>query len=128
MPISDPQQRKTYYKLSLYVDPEGAFTTNTKIILDQNSTSVVQPDVIAPTIQLSGTSSVSIYGDANYTYTASASATNTSPRYGREMQREFSRQLIGSGRNLALSIEDSSTNASFTLDTAVIEYALNNRL
>ena len=44
------------------------------------------------------------------------------------MQREFSRQLIGSGRNLALSIEDSSTNASFTLDTAVIEYALNNRL
>jgi hypothetical protein len=128
MPISDPQQRKTYYKLSLYVDPEGSFTTDTKIILDQNSTSVVQPDVIAPTIQLSGTSSVSIYGDANYTYTASASATNDSPRYGREMQREFSRQLIGSGRNLALSIEDSSTNASFTLDTAVIEYALNNRL
>ena len=128
MPINDPQQRKTFYKLALYVDPEGAFTTTTKIILDQNLPTVVQPPVISPTIQLSGTSSVAIYGDENYVYTASGSATNTSPRYGSEIQKEYSRQLVGSGRNFALSIEDNSTNRSFTLDTAVIEYSVNDRI
>ena len=128
MPINDPQQRKTFYKLALYVDPEGAFTTTTKIILDQNLPTVVQPPVISPTIQLSGTSSVAIYGDENYVYTASGSATNTSPRYGSEIQMEYSMQLVGSGRNFALSIEDNSTNRSFTLDTAVIEYSVNDRI
>ena len=128
MPINDPQQRKTFYKLALYVDPEGSFTTTAKIILDQNLPSVIQPDVISPTIQLSGTSSVAIYGDENYIYTTSSSTSSTAPRYGSEMQREYSRQLTGSGRNLALSIEDNSTNKSFTLDTAVIEYSVNDRL
>ena len=128
MPINDPQQRKTFYKLALYVDPEGSFTTTAKIILDQNLPSVIQPDVISPTIQLSGTSSVAIYGDENYIYTTSSSTSSTAPRYGAEMQREYSRQLTGSGRNLALSIEDNSTNKSFTLDTAVIEYSVNDRL
>lgn len=128
MPINDPQQRKTFYKLALYVDPEGSFTTTAKIILDQNLPSVIQPDVISPTIQLSGTSSVAIYGDENYVYTTSSSTSSTAPRYGSEMQREYSRQLTGSGRNLALSIEDNSTNKSFTLDTAVIEYSVNDRL
>ena len=128
MPINDPQQRKTFYKLALYIDPEGSFTTTAKIILDQNLPSVIQPPVISPTIQLSGTSSVAIYGDENYVYTTSSSTSNTAPRYGSEMQREYSRQLTGSGRNLALSIEDNSTNKSFTLDTAVIEYSVNDRL
>ena len=128
MPINDPQQRKTFYKMALYIDPEGAFTTTSKIILDQNLPGAVQPPVISPTIQLSGTASVAIYGDENYIYTTSSSTSSTAPRYGSEMQREFSRQLVGSGRNLAISIEDSSTNPSFTLDTAVIEYAVNDRL
>ena len=128
MPINDPQQRKTFYKLALYVDPEGSFTTTTKIMLDQNLPSVIQPPVISPTIQLSGTSSVAIYGDENYVYTTSSSTSSTAPRYGAEMQREYSRQLTGSGRNLALSIEDNSTNKSFTLDTAVVEYSVNDRL
>tara|TARA_R100001082_G_scaffold15208_1_gene7797 strand:+ start:241 stop:2157 length:1917 start_codon:yes stop_codon:yes gene_type:complete len=128
MPINDPQQRKTFYKIALYIDPDGAFTTTSKIILDQNLPGAVQPPVISPTIQLSGTASVAIYGDENYLYTTSSSTSTTAPRYGSEMQREFSRQLVGSGRNLAISIEDSSTNPSFTLDTAVVEYAVNDRL
>ncbi len=128
MPINDPQQRKTFYKMSLYIDPEGSFTTTSKIILDQNLPSVVQPPVISPIIQLSGTASVAIYGDENYVYTSSSSTSITAPRYGSEIQKEYARQLIGSGRNFAISIEDNSTNASFTLDTAVVEYSVNDRL
>lgn len=116
MPINDPQIRKTFHRLTLFVDPDGLFEFELSIRLDFEPPSVIQPDSIMVTT--SGTS-VSLYGGSGTVYGVSL--------YGQVLEKEYRNLIIGSGRTFAIRIEDNSTNASFTLDTAVLEYATNER-
>jgi len=119
MPISDPQVRKTFYKMTLYAEPTGNMSLDVNIKYDFASASnnrVVQP----ATQQISGTgSSVFIFG-------ASDAVFNTAT-FGGELDKIYTSNVIGSGKTVALRLEDLSTNPTFTLDTALLEYSQEDR-
>lgn len=119
MPINDPQIRKTFYKLTLYLTPTGTTSVDLSMIYDFNSDTTIQPPT--QTISSTGTS-VFLYGASDAIYNASGGAT-----YGGELDKIYNTNIIGSGKTVAIRISDFSTNATFTLDTAVLEYRQNDR-
>lgn len=121
MPITDPQTRKTAYKLTLYTEPQGNMELDFRLLFDfdsGNDTRVVQPQpiTIGQTIA-GGAGAVAIFGTAVF---------GTSI-FGGKLKKVYTENLIGSFHTVAMRIEDTSTNPSFTLDTAVLEYRQNDR-
>jgi len=121
MPIDDPQLRKSIYKMSLYVDTTGNFNVDVDFNFDlfkiKNFNDQIQP----PTINLQSSSS------GVFTYGSSGSLYGTST-YGSELDKLYNTPVIGSGKTFSFRIEDNSTNPSFSLDTAVFEYATYDRM
>lgn len=119
MPISDPQIRKTFYKMTLYTDPTGnmELTANLKFdFASPNNRRTLQPN----TITISSTSSgVFEYGAANAVFGTST--------YGGEVDQVYNNNVVGSGKTVAIRIEDFSTNPTFTLDTAILEFTQEDR-
>ena len=199
MPISDPQIRKTFYKMTLYAEPTGNMNLDVNLKYDfasATNTKKIQP----PTFNITSTgnavfefgSSSSVYTDAQ-TFTATAGqtaftlqdvpytvGTNTDKvvvkindvattaftvasvadgdnydvtvtltsgatlddavyveleppavsepaTYGGELDNIYQTNVTGSGKTVALRIEDNSTNPTFTLDTALLEFSQNDR-
>lgn len=116
IPIQDPQIRKTFYKLVLYLEPTGNFGFDTRIILDQSEPNIIQPNFI--TVDAQGTQAF-VYGAVSATYGTAI--------YGQEFEKEYVNNVVGSGKTVAIRVDDESTTSSFTLDTAVIEFATNER-
>jgi hypothetical protein len=119
MPVSDPLIRKTFYKLTTYVDPKGSFSVDLALKYDftrYNNLEVLQPNVI--NITSSGVS-VFEYGSSTATY---GTAT-----YGGELDKVYQNQIVGSGKTVSIRIEDNTTNPTFTLDTALLEFTQNDR-
>ena len=114
MPISDPLVRKTFYKLALYIDASGSFSSTVSLKYDDGSTTVVQPSPI--TISSSG-QAVVLYG----------SSTFGSGTYGTPLDVIYNSNVVGSGKTVKLRIEDSTTGANYRLDTALLEYSNNDR-
>ena len=119
MPLSDPQMRKSFYKMTLYAEPTGSMSLDLNVKYDFGSstnTGVIQP--ATQSVESTGTS-VFIFGDSNSVF-------NTST-YGGELDKIYSTNIIGSGKTIAIRIEDNSTNPTFTLDTALLEFRQNDR-
>ncbi len=119
MPLTDPQLRKTFYKMTLYAEPTGSMSLDVNLKFDfasGTSTAVVQPQTI--TVSSTG-NSVFLYGG-----TGSVFGTAT---FGGELDAVYNTNVIGSGKTIALRIEDNSTNPTFTLDTALLEFRQNDR-
>ena len=121
MPITDPQIRKTLYKLTLYAEPTGTMLldVNFKIDFDtKNDPGIVQPNTIQIGASGGGVSlfgaSTSIYGGAGVTF-------------GGNLDKIYKENVIGSFKTVAMRITDNSTNPTFTLDTAVLEYRQHDR-
>lgn len=112
MPITDPQLRKTLYRMTLYVNPTGVFRLQCGIKFDFdriNGQAVIQP----PTFIISGTSGgVALWGTAKWNEFF----------YGGVIDKIYSNQLVGSGKTFAVRFDDNSTNPSHTLDAAIFEY------
>ena len=121
MPITDPQIRKTLYKLTLYAEPTGTMNldVNFKIDFDtKNDPGVIQP----PTIEIGATGGgVSLFGASTSVYGGS------SVTYGGNLDKIYKENLVGSFKTVAMRITDNSTNPTFTLDTAVLEYRQHDR-
>ena len=115
MPINDPQVRKTFYKLDLYLKPEGAFTCDASIKLDRNDANVIQPAAFT----ITGTGGGAVFGSTESIFGTSL--------YSSPNDETYKNNLIGSGKTVALRIEDNSANASFTLDTAILEFTTEDR-
>ena len=193
MPITDPQIRKTMYKLTLYAEPTGQMDLDVDFTLDfdsKNDLAVVQPSTLsigtaaAPTVTalvngattsdtlvtvdnnvgtiaigqtvvgtgISGTvkvtgvtdqqniildTAVSLADNTSLTfitpsasgvflYGAAASLYGTAT-YGGTLDKIYKENLIGSFKTVAMRITDDSTNPTFTLDTAVLEYRQHDR-
>ena len=119
MPISDPQVRKTLYKMTLYAEPTGNMEIDVNIKYDfdiKTGNGIIQPPTDA--ITSSGTS-IFLYG--------STSAVYGTATYGGQLDNVYNLNLVGSGKTLAIRIEDNSTNPTFTLDTALLEFRQNDR-
>lgn len=120
MPITDPQKRKTLYKMALYIDTIGTFSIDATFLFDITSVANYNRAVRAPTIVINNPSgSVFFYGSPTSIYGVST--------YGAEIDKVYDTPLIGSGKTFAFRIEDNSTNPSFTLDTAVFEFKEHDR-
>jgi hypothetical protein len=123
MPIGDPQVRKTMYKTVWYINPTGSLGLDFNIKFDFESSSrnnVIQPN----TIRVAGTAgSVGFFGTgALFGATAPPAAS-----FGSVLEKIYPTNVIGSGNTVALRIVDYSSNPTFTLDTAVLEYKTNDR-
>ena len=119
MPLSDPQLRKSFYKITLYAKPTGPMDLGLNIKYDfdtRTNTGVVQP----PTQRIEST------GTAVFLYGSSSSVFNTAT-FGGELDVVYNTNIVGSGKTIALRVEDNSTNPTFTLDTALLEYRQNDR-
>tara|TARA_E500000305_G_scaffold109871_1_gene116021 strand:- start:1714 stop:3336 length:1623 start_codon:yes stop_codon:yes gene_type:complete len=116
MPIQDPTIRKTFYKMGLYLDPEGAVTATVNLKYDLGNASVIQPATVS--VVTTGSSLV-YYNSADSTYDTS--------KYSGDFDNLYNNNVIGSGKTVAIRIEEESTNPSFRLDTAVLEYSVETR-
>jgi hypothetical protein len=123
MPITDPQIRKTMYKLTLYANPTGTMnvSVNFKIDFDAgNDPSVIQPPAITVSSAAAG-GGISLFGASTSVYGGSGVT------YGGVLDKIYKQNLVGSFKTVAMRITDNSTNPTFTLDTAVLEYSQHDR-
>lgn len=119
MPLADPQMRKSFYKMTLYAEPTGSMSLDLNIKYDfgtSTNTGVIQPS----------TQSIESTGNAVFIFGESNSVFNTAT-YGGELDNVYNTNIIGSGKTIAIRIEDNSTNPTFTLDTALLEFRQNDR-
>jgi hypothetical protein len=114
LPLTDPRVRKTFYKLTTYLNPEGSIsgTVAPKLNFDQIGT--IQP----PTIGLENTA------DSPFFY---GSAVFGTAQYGGKLTYSFSAQMIGSGLTISLQYAFESITPPFSLDAITIEYLNNDR-
>ena len=123
MPITDPQIRKTMYKLTLYAQPTGTMNVdvNFKIDFDAgNDPSVIQPPTITVSSSAAG-GGISLFGASTSIYGGSGVT------YGGVLDQIYKENLVGSFKTIAMRLTDNSTNPTFTLDTAVLEYRQHDR-
>jgi hypothetical protein len=112
--VLDPRIRKTFYKLTTYVDPEGSITGTVTPKLDFDEPNLAQP---AP-IGLTNTTGVAaFYGVSTF----------GSGVYGGKLRYAFTSQLVGSGFTFSLQYTFESTDPPFSLDAVTIEFASNDR-
>jgi hypothetical protein len=114
IPIEDSRIRKTYYKHTLYLNPEADFELTFNMIFDYNQRGVLQP----PPIRFSSEGSVNVlwgtskWGEFNW---------------AGELTRVYPSNVLGSSFVVAFRFYDRSTNPSFTIDTSVLEFTFNDR-
>jgi hypothetical protein len=119
MPINDPQMRKSFYKSTFYIDPTGSLSFDYSVKYDFDKgpeAGVIQPD----------TDTVSTTGNSIFIYGNTSSVFNTAT-FGGSLDKVYTENIIGSGKTIALRIEDTSTNPTFTLDTVLLEFATEDR-
>ena len=109
MPITDPSTRKTLYKGTLFVDPQGAFTISATPRFDFGQEGVIQPGEIALTNSITPVYfyGVGAYGEATF---------------GGSLKFVVETQLVGSGKVIQFQFVSDSTDPPFSLDALVIQY------
>lgn len=119
MPISDPQIRKTFYKLALYAETTGTLSVSMNLDFDLFKVDNYTGGLANTIVISSESTGVFLYGSPSSVYGTST--------YGGALDNVLNTNVIGSGKTVALRIEDSTTNPTFSLDTAVLEYRINER-
>lgn len=114
--MNDPFIRKTFYKLQLYVDPQGSVTTSVNLKLDFDDFGTVQPQTI---LLSNATGNVGFYGNSVSTYGTTSYAT--------KLQKQFKTQVIGSGFTVSLQFVSDSQDPPCSFDAATIEYSTHDR-
>jgi hypothetical protein len=121
MPINDPQIRKTFYKAVWFIDPFGTIDLDFNLKFDFESNtrnSIIQPD----TINIVTTSGSVAFFNQGFQF-----GSNFGHKFGSLIDKIYPVNIIGSGKTVSVRIQDNTTNPSFTLDTAVLEYKTNDR-
>ena len=123
MPITDPEVRKTAYKLTLYTNPTGQMNLKFRLLFNFDSggdNRVQQPEEI----DVGGAGStvgIVLFGSPQSIYGA------TGVTYGAKLKKVYEENLIGSFKTAAMRITSDSTDPPFTLDSAVLQYRQNDR-
>lgn len=114
LPITDPRVRKTFYKLTTYVEPQGSIIGSVSPKLNFDEPNLVQP----PPIFLANTAdSPFIFGTAVY-----GTAT-----YGGKLTYSFTSQMVGSGLTVSLQYGFNEITPPFSMDAITIEFLNNDR-
>jgi hypothetical protein len=118
--FGDPRVRKTFYKLTTFLDPEGSVSGSVTPKIDFDEETSLQPEPLIqpqPVDFDNEADAADFYGSATY---GSAS-------FGGNLQYVFVNQLIGSGFTFSLQYTFDSTDPPFSLDALSIELAANDR-
>ena len=123
MPITDPETRKTAYKLTLYTDPTGQMDLKFRLLFDFDSggdSRIIQPEEISIG-STTGGGGVFLYGNPTAVYGGSTVV------YGSKLKRIYNENLVVSLHTVSMRITSYNTNPPFTLDSAVLQYRQNDR-
>lgn len=112
--MEDPRLRKTFYKLTTFLDPDASVTGVVTPKLDFDEEGVIQP---------SGVNIVSTSGGASY-YGSSEYGFG---RYGAKLRSTFTSQIIGSGYTVSFQFVFDGVDPPFSLDALAVEYLTNDR-
>ena len=113
MPVTDPRIRKTCYKHTVYATVKGLLNLVVALRLDYRASGIIQP----PAFTITSASSEGLYGEGVYGQTT----------FSAPARVQFTDNLVGSGFTMAFRYYDKSTNPSFNLDYAVLEFRENER-
>ena len=114
LPVGDPRIRKTFYKLTTYVNPEGSISGTVSPVLNFGQTSTIQP------VQILLENAI----DAPFFYGAATYGTST---YGGVLTYSFTSQMIGSGLTVSLQYSFENIAPPFSLDAITVEFLNNDR-
>lgn len=115
MPITDPKFRKTIYKHTLYARPAGTLNLTCRLKFDYNQTNASQ----SPAFSVDTEFGAYIYGSPTTLYGTAV--------YGSLTQEQYYNNTVGSGFVVAVRYYNNSTDPSFNLNFAVLEYRQNER-
>ena len=115
IPLQDPEVRKTIYKGTTYLDVNGSFDLEYSLKFDFDQPDGVQPD-----------STLTTDSAASVTYGEGVFGTSL---FGNKQKAIYEVQTVGSGFTVSLLYETtgSGTDAVFSIDSATLEYAVNDR-
>ena len=115
IPLQDPEVRKTIYKGTTYLDVNGSFDLEYSLKFDFDQPDSVQPD-----------STLTTDAGASVTYGEGVFGTSL---FGNKQKAIYEVQTVGSGFTVSLLYETtgSGTDAVFSIDSATLEYAVNDR-
>jgi len=110
IPIKDPQVRKTFYKATVYIDPDASYDFDFNLKFDFNKAGVVQPATISVSnnANLAGFFGTAVYGTAVY---------------AADLRPVAEEQVVGSGFAVSTTFESNSSDPPFSLDSVVLQYA-----
>lgn len=117
MPVTDPRIRKTWYKLTTYIDSDFDFSVTVQTILDGGRSGVLQPPTF--TINASGSSSIYFWDASNTIW--------DSFTYSESPDNIVTDNLIGSSKTIAFNFYETSATSSFSLETLLLEFRQNDR-
>jgi hypothetical protein len=112
--VTDPRVRKTFYRLTTYVDPEGSLGGSVTPRLDFDDKGVIQPSEVTFDANIA---SGSRYGTSVYGIST----------FGGKLRNTITAQLVGSGFTLSLQYTFDGVDPPFSLDAIAIEYQNNDR-
>lgn len=116
VPVVDPRIRKTFYKLHIYLEPEGSVEVDVNLKFDFDNVGSVQPE----TISLSNiTETVGLYGVTTSTYGDVV--------FGDKLKRVFETPVIGSGFSVSLQFVSDSISPPFSFDAVTLEFMQHDR-
>jgi len=116
VPLQDPNLRKTLYKATTYFDAKGIFDVQLSIKYDFDQANSVQPVPIS----LSNATGTAV------TYGTGVFGTAT---FGQKQRAIYQVPVTGSGFTVSLLYETlgQTTDSTFTIDAATVQYALYGR-
>lgn len=116
-PVTDPRVRKTWYKLTSYIETNADLEITAQIILDNNKADVLQPPPVTISTNTSGT----------YYFWGFPDAIWNAFIYSDSVDNVFTSNLVGSSYTVSVNLSETSTSASFSIDTLLLEFKENDR-
>lgn len=113
--LGDPTIRKSYYKITVFTDPQGSVDFDFNLNFDFNNKGIIQPQGITFT---NTATTIARYGTAIY---------GTSSLFSEKLKTIFESQLIGSSFVVSFVISGKDSNAPFSIDAMVLQYATHDR-
>lgn len=114
--MDDTNMRKAFYKLHMFVVPDGAYNLTSNLILDYQNRDIIQPESEVIEDSQSGAStygtSTAVYGSAIYGGTLTPTAVVN---------------LVGAGMSGSFKFVNQNTLPSFVIKSLSIEYGLGGR-
>lgn len=111
-PITDPQTRKTLYRINTYIDASGPFSIDLNVKYDYNKFDGIST-ISPPTDTIESEGEVSLYGVALYGVN----------KYGGNINKVYRNTTRGSGYSFAIRLTDNTSTSQYTLDSIVVEFA-----